>query len=269
MRSLNRVVKYQGAGAEPIPQVIPGLAAVGYRQRRGQLSLVIAPPGGGKSLMAMQTALNVNVPTLYVSADQDAQDTIYRVARHLGWDGVDDNELPSHLARMNSHVWFCFDSSPTAADLAQECEAHAMVLGYWPELIVVDTLAKVWGEGEDETSRAKHGIERCQELARETGAHVMVLHHLQKAYDVGDRAPSLDGVLSGVTKIPESVLGIWRNTPTQLGFNVLKNRSGRADASGNTVRAYANVDFENFTLTEVASQQYSWENDIDLREGVV
>lgn len=268
MRNLSRTVKYQGSGADPLPQPIQAFRQAGFTQKRGQLSIILAGPGVGKSLMALQWALSIGVPTIYVSADTDSQDTIYRVARHLGWDGQNEDDLPKSLSKMGEHLWFCFDSSPTIQDIVQECEAHAMVLGYWPQAVVIDTLAKLWGEGEDETSRNKNGVERCQELARETGAHVMLLHHLQKAYDTGDRPPSLDGALSGVTKVPEQVVGIWRTSETQLGFNILKNRSGRADATGNTVRAYMNVDFDSFTLSEVVVQQLSWTDDQELVAGV-
>jgi len=234
---------------------------------RGQLSLWVAAPGGGKTLLALQIALQAGVPTLYVSADTDRTDQSVRAALALGWDGMDPHGQETALSCIPLNVQFSFESSPTAHDIAQECEAYALVWGQYPELIVIDTLAKVWSEG-DETARNKDGVDKCQEIARETGAHVMLLHHAQKAFDSGDKPIPLDGLMSGVSKTPEQVVSMWRDDEDRLTLAVIKNRSGRADPTAQRVRSHAVLNFEQMRVEEIQVQTFDWADDEYLKGGV-
>jgi hypothetical protein len=213
-------------------------------------------------------ALGVGVPTLYVSADTDRTDQSHRAALALGWDGRDEDGKLYALARVNSSVRFAFDSSPTAADMASMCEAYAIVWGEFPHLIIVDTLSKVWGDAGDEVARNKDGVDRCQELARETGAHVMCLHHASKGYDSGDRPIPLDGLMSGVSKQPEQVVTMWRDEDDRMTLAVVKNRSGLADPTATRVRSHAKMNFETMQIEDVQAARIDWTADTQLVGGV-
>lgn len=258
MRVLARAVRARGADDEPLPQALPALAELGFVQRRGQLSLWVAGPGVGKSIIALNIALLSEVPTLYASADTDLNDQADRVTAFFG--GKDDA-----LGQVPLDCRFEFDSSPTPHDLGEMAEAFGLLHGEHPHLIIVDTLGKVWTDVGDEVARNKESIDRCQQLARDTGAHVMVLHHLTKGFDRGDTVPSLDGVMGGVTKIPEQVVGLWRQADNCLGVNVLKNRSGKADPTGQHVKSYMNVDYDAMRLTALVPQTLDLSGDHELQ----
>lgn len=268
MRSLYRIAKHQPVSGAVIPQPLHCVQQLGFEMHRGQLSLWVAAPGGGKTLLALTMALRASIPTLYVSADTDRTDQSYRSARALGWDGVGDDGKLATLASIDTRLRFDFESSPTANDIYAMCEAYALVWGTFPHLVIVDTLAKVWGDGGDEVARNKEGVDRCQEIARETGAHVMVLHHAQRGYDKGDIPIPLDGLMSGVSKLPEQVVSMWRDAEDRITLAVIKNRSGPADPTAQRVRSHAVVDFETMTIRDLVIAKVDWQNDVELVGGV-
>lgn len=268
MRSLYRIAKHQPVSGAVIPQPLHCVQQLGFEMHRGQLSLWVAAPGGGKTLLALTMALRASIPTLYVSADTDRTDQSYRAARALGWDGVDTDEKLAALAGIESSLRFDFESSPTANDIYAMCEAYALVWGTFPHLVIVDTLAKVWGDGGDEVARNKEGVDRCQEIARETGAHVMVLHHASKGFDSGDRPIPLDGLMSGVSKQPEQVVTMWRDEDNRLTLAVVKNRSGAADPTAQRVRSHARLNFEYMRIEDIVAVQIDWTADAELVGGV-
>lgn len=266
MRSLARAARFGPPAGAVIPQPLDCVRRLGLEMLRGQLSLWVAAPGGGKTLLALTMVLKSNIPTLYVSADTDKTDQSNRAALALGWKGEGEDDKLAALEQIPPATRFAFDSAPTAADMAAMCEAYAIVLGQFPHLIVVDTLSKVWSEG-DETARNKDGVDRCQEIARETGAHVMLLHHAQKGYDSGDKPIPLDGLMSGVSKTPEQVVTMWRDDQDRLTLATVKNRSGPADPTAGRVRSHAVMDFQAMQIRDMVIQQVRWDEDTELVGG--
>lgn len=266
MRSLLRASKHQPDFGTPIPNPLRCVTELGFEMRRGELSLWAAGPGVGKSLVALKIALFCGVPVLYVSADTNRTDQTERAALCLGW----DRSVP--VAEPLSHIpldcRFSFDSSPTIKDVVSECEAYAVVFGQFPHLIVMDTLSKVWTESSEEHARNKEAVELCQSLARETDAHVMALHHLTKGHDSGNQPAGLDALMSGVSKIPEQVMTMWRDQSDRLTLSPVKNRSGPADATGR-LRGFAQLDFARMDVSDVIVQTLDWQSDHELVAGVV
>jgi predicted ATP-dependent serine protease len=242
---------------------------MGFEMRRGELSLWAAGPGVGKSLVAMKIALFSGVPTLYISADTNRTEQTERAALCMGWDGRSTDGFIEALALIPENVRFSFESSPSIKDCVAECEAYAVVFGEFPQLIVVDTLGKIWTESSDEHVRNKEATESCQDLARETDAHVMALHHLTKGHDKGDAPAGLDALMSGVSKIPEQVVTMWRDGADRLCLASVKNRSGPADATATRVRAYLQLNFDRMSVDDVIVQQFDFTRDYELQAGVV
>lgn len=65
-------LRVKGSAGDPLPPVFQALEMKGTRFLRGQLALVCAGPGTGKSAFVLTYALKARVPTLYFSADSDA-----------------------------------------------------------------------------------------------------------------------------------------------------------------------------------------------------
>lgn len=267
MRSLARAVRNRGFEGEPIPMPIKALRDLNFVMRRGQLSLFAAGPGVGKSIVALNLTVLSEIPALFVSADTDRSDQADRAAALLSGvpkELMSEDEFFGALSRLRKDLRFEFDSSPTAADIMQMCTAYSMVFGIYPSLIIVDTLSKVWSDAGDENARNKDAVDRCQEVARITGAHVAVLHHATKGFDSGDKPIPLDGLMSGVSKLPEQIVTMHREGEDRVCFTVVKNRSGKADPTANHCRAFARLNFDLMRVEELVSPVYDWADDPEL-----
>ncbi len=258
VRRLSRVARREAKSGEPIPQPIAALRALGFVQLRGQLSLWVAAPGRGKSIHALWQALSSGVPTLYVSSDTDAHDQIIRAVTMLTMEEVSQarrNDVPwimEQLALFPDNVTFEFDSNPTAEDLKEMVEAYRLVHGYYPWLLIMDTVGRVWSDStDDESIMAREAVTRLQEIARHTGAHVMALHHATKMFDDGNTPIPLSGVLHGVSKIPEQICTMFGDENGNMAYCPVKNRSGKMDGSAMHLRAWVKFDLGRLQILEL------------------
>src|SRR5690349_16131549 len=124
-----------GEAGEPIPTVFKSLAGYDFHFRRGQLTLIAAGPGVGKSVFSQTLAMKVDVPALYFSADSDAF-TMYKrgaaiVTGHRSKDIERDYERGNgafYDERLNRlrNVRFDFTSQPGVDDLEDCVNAFAL-----------------------------------------------------------------------------------------------------------------------------------------------
>ncbi len=229
-------------GGTPLPTAWPQLAAQGVDIRRGELTVVAGQPAAGKSAFALATAVRIGMPTLYFAADTAAWTMLLRVVAMVS--GQTQESVESRLNQDVQYaegayqsirfVRWCFDSAPTLADIDTEVEAYNEVWGSYPSLIVIDNLIDV-AEGDDEFAAIRRTQKELKFLARDTGAAVLVLHHVTEAFRVDEgSAPSRSSILGKDTRLPALVLTIT-NENGYLGVAVVKNRYGKCDPSGRTV----------------------------------
>lgn len=238
-RSLNRASK-----TTPLPRAaaLRDLYDLGVLPRAGQLIVIFGQPGSGKSTFTQFYVNEMDVPTLYFSADMDAQDAISRlgamrtgltvdtVSGLISDDGADyiGDELQS------SKIVWCFDSSPTLQDIADELDAYVETYDQYPKVIVIDNAMNVEAETEDDQGGLKFVFKELHRLAHETGITVLLLHH---AREEGDPRlpPGRDKLQGKVNQLPEIILGVALDQPRQL-FHIanVKVRSGKSDATGMT-----------------------------------
>jgi replicative DNA helicase len=230
----------------------------------GQLSLVAAGPGSGKSLLALTLAMRAGVPALYFSADTDQQTMAVRAgAMLMGWTTDDvENALELGLTEAlevqmhhQAHVQFNFSASPTATDMENELRAYRQVYGDYPHLIVMDLLKNLDTEdGSAGQARLEDNVDFLHEIARETGAHVQAVHHVVGEYEDGLTPVPLSGLQGKTGKIPEMVLTLHRvgddtyDGIRQMGVSVVKHRTGKADPSGRWVIPFS-VDLPRMAVT--------------------
>ncbi len=214
--------------------------------RSGQVVLFAAAPGGGKSALVSYIAYKLGLPTLYFSADTDKMTLGTRVAAsitgyptHLIEDEIVGGNGELWLNKVDEatqHIWFTWDASPTTDDLDDEIQAYAVVNGRYPAVIVIDNLKDVnatFASGGEDWSRYDQSIQYLREVAQQTGACVVVLHHVTKKHDDGNVPIPLSGILGACGKTPRLIFTLYNKRPGVMGVCIVKNTAGPADAEGN------------------------------------
>ncbi|ALA48168.1 DnaB-like replicative helicase [Mycobacterium phage Phlei] len=237
------------------------IEAKGTAFRRGQLVLVCAGPGTGKSAFTLSYALKAKVPTLYFSADSDAFTQLSRSVSILtGWSleratrAVREQKLPDDVAAEldTIPIRFNYNASPSLDDIETAMDAYDALYEDFPSLVVVDNITNVRTEssdGDDPFSGLESLMDYLHTMARETGACVVGLHHVTGPYNDGNKPIPLSGIKGQIGRVPEVVLTLNRVTddfgPDRLNVSPVKNRGGRSDASG---QDYAELQFVGDTM---------------------
>lgn len=248
MQTIGLSLRAKGREGEPLPAVFHQLERVGAKIRRGQVTLVAAAPGGGKSALASTVALfsdytgsGDRVPTLYFSADSDKMTFGARVGAaalniHLSTAEEllleKDEQFLERLDDLTDHMWVNFDSSPTPRDIDEEIDCFAHIYGEYPHLVVVDNLMDVSLYGMDERSGHDAVVDYCRQLARRTSAAVMVLCHVTGSYTDGMEVIPRSGLMNKIDKRPRLILTMHKPDVNILSVSVVKNSNGPAAADG-------------------------------------
>ncbi|MEO6086938.1 MAG: DnaB-like helicase C-terminal domain-containing protein [Umezawaea sp.] len=258
MHSLLQSRRIRGAAGEPLPAVFKTLEDNGTRFLRGQLVLVAAGPGTGKSGFTLTYALRSGVSAMYFSADSDAFVQLTRSISILtGWTleasakAVLADELGDVRDRLTGlPIRLSYSASPSLGEIETTIEAYEEVYGDYPDLIVIDNITNVRTQASDEDGDPFSGLEGLMDylhtMARETQACVIGLHHVTGSYNDADKPIPLSGVKGQISRVPEMVLTMHKRSGGEFDSDVLcvstvKNRGGRADASGHT---YAELEFD-------------------------
>jgi KaiC/GvpD/RAD55 family RecA-like ATPase len=228
--------------AAPLPEVpaLRPLYAGGVHLRAGQFVCIYGQPKSGKSTFVQWLANEMNVPTLYFSADMDAQDAITRLgAMRTGMRVEDVSDAlqtggEDYIADeiYESRITWCFDSGPTLMDIQDVLDAYVEVHDAYPRVIIIDNAMNIEGESEDEQGGLRFVFKELHRLAHETGICVIALHHAREEGDP-TQPPSRSQMQGKVAQLPEIILGV------ALDQNVFKIapvavRSGKCDPSGKT-----------------------------------
>lgn len=238
MRSLARSLRVEG---EPVEVPWPGLRDL-VKPRPGNLVVIQAAPGVGKSTLALLWALKVGRPTLYGSWDTTLQEQAIRAAAHLS--GQKTNDIEGDPAGWSEWLWDrpeplrFIDLTMTYEDLHELVAAETEFFGGPPALIIVDNAGDLLAT-EESVGEYRRVFSTLKRIARKTKSVVIALHHLhrksQKQGEETDQSTKVvrlqDSLYTG-DQITEIVLGLWRPREDLMRIGVLKNRMGRADPTG-------------------------------------
>lgn len=250
----------RGSAGDPLPKVWDSLEQKGTQLRRGQLCLICAGPGTGKSAFVLAYALKSKVPTLYFSADSDAFTQLSRSVSILsGWSlerstravrSAEIGEIADELDDLP--IRFNFKASPTLDVIEESLEAYNALYEDYPALIVVDNITNVitdGGDGDDPFSGLEGLMDYLHNMARETGSCVVGLHHVTGPHNDGNKPIPLSGIKGQIGRVPELILTLHRVsdgfTADSLNISTVKNRAGRSDPSGND---FASLEFIGETM---------------------
>ncbi|MFD0384472.1 hypothetical protein ACFQ2B_26205 [Streptomyces stramineus] len=103
MYSLSQSVDMKGAAGEPLPSPFKGLERLGVEIRRGELSVVVAASGTGKSVVGINLAIQSNVPTLYFSADSTAATQLSRATAIITGHDAKSIKAKLHAGRFEEY----------------------------------------------------------------------------------------------------------------------------------------------------------------------
>ena len=253
MLTLVQSANVRGSAGDPLPEVWPSLIEKGTRFLRGQLCLVAAGPGTGKSSFVLNYVLKSKASCMYFSADSDAYIQLSRSLAVLGGiptteaEGIirsgDTERIGSIIG--NSPVRFNYEASPTLEHIERDILAYEELYGDFPEIIVIDNVLDVQLDGEVDYTSLDQLMAYLHELARETSACVIALHHVTGEYNDANKPIPLSGVKGQIGRVPELILTLHKEVH-ELGADVLnvstvKNRGKKADPSGST---FISLDFD-------------------------
>ena len=250
----------RGTAGDPLPTVWEALSSKGTQFRRGQLCLICAGPGTGKSAFVLAYALKSKVPTLYFSADSDAFTQLSRsVSIVSGWNlekstrAVRSAELGAVADELDSiPIRFNYKASPNLDVIDESMAAYNALYEDYPALVVIDNITNVrteFSDGADPFSGLEAMMDYLHEMARETGSCVVGLHHVTGQYNDGDKPVPLSGIKGQIARVPELVLTLHcvpnEFGPDELNVSTVKNRGGKSDPSG---QGFASLDFVGDTM---------------------
>jgi hypothetical protein len=157
----------------------------------GALSMVYGPSNAGKTFVALDMALHIAAGKTWRDCKTIGGNVLYIAAE--GGSGV-LNRLAAFNREKPDMASAPFSLLPTCLDLHSNIDAAAIceiLSGENWALIVIDTLARSMGNGDENTAKDAASFVRSCDLIREaTGAHVMVIHHTGKDEERGARGSS-------------------------------------------------------------------------------
>lgn len=243
MLNLKRAWNSTTTKATPLPDVWKDLLNKQIRFRRGQVCMVAAAPNAGKSMFALIYAIKADVPTLFFSADTDIATVMMRTAAHIS--GHNQTLVEENLTKNPTYydskfdkvknIQWVFDSSPSLDDIEMEVKAYIELYGIPPELIVIDNLMNVAAESDNEWAGLRAIMVELHDMARQTEACVMVLHHVSEQSEYGSTTepPHRRSIHGKVSQLPAMILTLgYEPINNYLRVAAVKNRFGKHTADG-------------------------------------
>ena len=243
MLSLNQGRRRNTGSGTPLYSPFGALNSAEVFIRKGQLTMITAAPGVGKSAVIQSVLqrgndLGQHNRSLYFSADTDEATMWVRAAAiATGYETSDierdvrQGTVSGYEAEVRascSHMEFVYDTSPTGEDILRQMEAYAVKYGAYPEVFVMDNLSNCYAGDGEEFQALQGNLDFLHDLARDTKAAVVTLHHTIGEYTNGDKPIPRAGIRGKLDKTPELILTLHRRGE-QLYVCPIKNRTGKAD----------------------------------------
>jgi hypothetical protein len=97
---------------------------------------------------------------------------------------------------------------------------------------VLDNLIDITDGGGEEWSSMRQTMKEIKFLARDTNAAILILHHTSEAFD-SNPCPPRSAIQGKVSQLPALICTIGQTPNGMMGVAPVKNRYGKANASGN------------------------------------
>jgi replicative DNA helicase len=260
----------------PLPTIFDRLAHNGIHICRGQVIMIAARSGVGKSQFAQYYVTRLAQMhagrTMYFSADQDRATVVNRMAAMLTGDSFNKvaermredggQEYLDAIADLNGRVGFSFEANPTVLDIHSELMAWWTAWGgTYPDVVVIDTLMKLVGDHESEWASGRDITKFLQMVARETNSAVIVLHHMNETGNLQNKVPPKRDIHNKLDQVFDLILGLERDREAnELLVGPVKWRHGVEDPEGNL--------FSRFKVDFAHAQMYENATDWEMRRAI-
>lgn len=183
----------------------------------GGLSSIFGAPGTSKTFLALDLALSIAHGRDWFGRRTAAGGVVYVTGegssgfrqRMKAWRQENEGAPRVPFVLVPSSVNL-FDDDDGVKALIGDVRSHASVMGVPVRLIVLDTLSRMIGSGDEDKARDINVVvQRAERLQRETGAHVLIVHHSGKDRDRGMRGSNaLLGAVDAAIEVTISESGV-------------------------------------------------------------
>jgi len=237
LQTLSRSVGRASDAAEPLPMPFTTWASKGIRFRRSSVSMIAGLPASYKTMLTLNLIVGMKVPTLAFNTDSSLETVRARLLAIASNRPTDETETwahsqPQKAAELLSQYDFLkcdFRPDPTLDDIWLETYAYAEVHGRWPEQVVIDIVSDVGHDAGDEWATLRDLMRQSKVLARETGAHVLLVHHASDSPGTKRPCPRRSDIHGKVAAIPEVIITCGMDDQQRLNVAFVKNRHGKGD----------------------------------------
>jgi hypothetical protein len=265
MQTLSRSVARGALGKDPLPAPFATWRAQGINFRPASVSMLAGVPGSHKTRIMLNALVNMRVPTLAFSTDSD-QDTV--ASRLLAinqrvptstteeWLRTKPEDCKRVLGAYDFIRWE-FKPDPSLDDVWLSAYAYHETEGRWPQQIVVDIASDIGHDTGDEWSSLRDLMRQSKVLARETEAHVWLLHHCADSPGTKKPCPRRSDIHGKIAAIPEVIVTCGVDASGGLHAAPVKNRHARASADAE-IRIPMTLDAETSFVGDYVSQPHAY-----------
>ena len=167
-------------GIKPIDWLVEGYIEA------DALGMLYGPSGGGKSFVAVSLASSIATGTSWFGC-RVKQGAVFYIAgeghqglarRFAAWSKSTSTPITKDTPLFKSNRSVQFLDATAAQTVRDEVARLSIATGRAPEMVIIDTLARNFGDGDENKQQdANRFIEAMDEIRREFGCHVMVVHH--------------------------------------------------------------------------------------------
>ncbi len=251
MRTLNRAVATLGGSGAKLTLPWHALNQL-VTLRTNELVILAGAPGGGKSMVAVNMAMEMQYPILYF-----AQDSPNSILARMGAiatgrktsevaSAFEDPEVRGRLAhRLEGHQnpMLIFNRGAVTIDqLEQKVHAMREWAGMYPPLVFIDNLIDMIVPGVTHTETTFYAtiLPQLKQMCNENDMTIIGLHHVTRgggsetSHGTGTRPIKMNDLLFAGEREARHVWGVFHPAADehQLQLQILKQQDGPADPDG-------------------------------------